>query len=266
MKKYSIFGLIALAILIGSTAAMGLTIDDTGSNAYWGGVVYNNGLPTGGPSTMDVIGTGFALDGINVFVNGSTMTVDVIGPYFAQGGLASTDSIGDLYISSKGWVVPATGSPNYPSDTFKTDGSEKWDYVVGARLDSIPPSGPAQYTTAVFNLDFGAVGNSAFYPTTTSLSSLSGGRALQAWKGGYGGVVKSATITLDKADSMLIYQFDDSFLPDVNNVGFHWTMNCGNDIVEGQGIPTVPEPGSLLLLGFGLVGLVVCRKRTASRV
>ena len=44
----------------------------------------------------------------------------------------------------------------------------------------------------------------------------------------------------------------------------HWTMSCGNDVIEG--CDPIPEPQTLLLLGIGLLGLAfVGRKRLRER-
>ncbi|MRR55635.1 MAG: PEP-CTERM sorting domain-containing protein [Deltaproteobacteria bacterium] len=38
-------------------------------------------------------------------------------------------------------------------------------------------------------------------------------------------------------------------------------MTCGNDTIEGGASAPVPEPGTLLLLGGGLLGLAFYTKR-----
>ncbi len=40
----------------------------------------------------------------------------------------------------------------------------------------------------------------------------------------------------------------------------HWTMSCGNDNINGGQQISVPEPGALILLATGLLGLVGIRR------
>jgi len=41
----------------------------------------------------------------------------------------------------------------------------------------------------------------------------------------------------------------------------HWTLTCGNDVLDLDCTPPVPEPATFLLLGGGLLGIAVSRFR-----
>lgn len=199
----------------------------------------------------DVIGNpNFSIYGMTVILSGAQMTVAITGSYFSAydsnlsvGGTYDVQDFGpgDLYISSGGWRND--GSANFKTDTFTA--GEGWDYVV-SKIDN-----------KIYKLNFDGI-----TPTNVPPGSwvYRGG---QAWTGGYGAVVVGdANATMNKDG--LTFIFDTTNMNLGSEIGLHWTMRCGNDVVEGS-VP-IPEPATLLLLGSGLIALgILSRRRFKAR-
>ena len=244
-QKRLLIALCALCSILWPFSGWGYTINDT----YWGGTV-QNAAPTYG----DVIGyPEFSINGITVTQNGTLMTVKITGQYFSYyvsngGGTTVRDfGPGDLYISSHGWHTSGgSAATHFNTDQFTL--SEGWDYVISRN------GGIYQLSTNIANI------------TMTNLTPLDPNnwiyRENQAFIGGYNGPVGGYTNipegTLDS--NGITFVFDTKNMHLGSEIGLHWTMRCGNDVVEG-GVP-VPEPSTILLLGAGILGAgIFVRKR-----
>jgi len=138
------------------------------------------------------------------------------------------------------------------------DGDGYYDYVLDMDFDTMTYtvydiSGGGAYSTT-----HGGPSGTAGLP----LSYTGGGKAVSGYKNLSFTYVKNLTGTDmvgDLGSGRHNAAFVDlSFLAPNTDFGSFFTMTCGNDVIKGSGTTAsgaVPEPATILLLGFGLAAL-----------
>lgn len=219
----------SLGLIAAQAQATPIDIQDT----------YIGGTPTNTQwNGADIIGDAWYFD-INKmevsFISSDTMIVDVYSRYFNNIGKYNTQ-LGDLFISTNG----------YQGD------NEQWEYAL--KLDTYLPN---INTTTSGNISLYNVQTANIIQSNAPTGSVfRAGQEVQYWANGQTSLATGSwelfnlggNDTDDYLRFAITYDFGNVF-----TYGLHWTMTCGNDVIEGAA--PVPEPATILLFGTGLIGL-----------
>lgn len=252
MKKFTNMLLLAftLFLFLGPTTANALIISDT----YWGAD------PTHG-ADRDVVGDAplFDISRMEVSFKADGMYVDIYTRYLDNIGACYTQ-LGDLFISTDGWD-PAGSGPHYVEDNADNSDAEDWEYVlVLSDRDGGSQFGDAFLYALGHNPVLSGAPSGYAYRKGQEVRYEAGSSEVRAATGSW----SINNLGGSDDDDFLSFFVDFAGFDGISEFGFHWTMSCANDVIEGGAAP-VPEPATMLLFGTGLIGLSVTGRKKFRR-
>ena len=264
MKKMSICTALAMAGTLGVGGAQAGMISDCYQSdcaaGYWGaddssfntdrvgGLLYEvkDAVVEVGAGTFDVtINTHFD-------TAHSDVTTTFAGRLFA----------GDLFLSLDGWNT--TDTAPYENDNMDFAGRELWELVIDTDTGDIYNIAGTGNTYIKSSNDFFA-GSGGAIRSRQEVQVDAVAAAAAGLKIGTAAVTTSAMdgSNLDLEFFKYSIQWGDIAplftLYGTTDIGLHWTMTCGNDVIEGG--TAVPEPALLGLVGLGLAFLGFSSRR-----
>jgi hypothetical protein len=259
MKTKLPIWIIALGLLVAFSSASATVLTDS----YQGGNGHGHGDVVSAPGD-----TRFNIEGMEASLSGGQLTVIIHTNFAGHAGIfpgltrnGGGIGYGDLLISN-GWTP--NGSSPYASDNAANGNHWAYAFSLDDPLNNTGGNG------TVYALGAGNVGN---HNPGVLLSDHFMNCSGCTYRNGQAVAVNESLATKTNAggswtvgNGFLSFSFDTTGLDlDPDSLAFHWTMYCGNDVIEGLAPVTVPEPApaGIFLLGIGLIGLGVMRRRKA---
>lgn len=242
----------AVSWLIGSALpASGAIIEDTYIGAAHDGVANTSDYYNPTPNVS------YDVTRMDVTFSTTAISAKIYSNYFgAWVSGASKTELGDLFLSTDGWK-PSGAAPYGTDDS--TNG-EKWEHVVDLNQSSIAAKASSgDVTLRQTNASEGVIVNGSVRDAQEWqwISYLNSASPTGTWQilsdlSGYYLLIESA--------------LSDAFAG-VTTLGMHWTMACGNDVIEGptSSMAPVPEPSTIIMLGVGLAGLAGLGRRKMNK-